>query len=533
MSHKLLTWYIGNGVYRRMYSLLCITSCQTTRKNLRNLLHSREGIWQNLHMYFAPNTKEALRNVSRLPVDMLIADTSAKGVLEKEWIDWLRQRYDLVQGEIAITLFLRHENRDKQTEFFVRENRAFISQVIILQPNETPETDALFGYHLENAIQQTELRRRHFLLTQENQNLLVQRANRLPKQLEFDFSFDLVHHMPLPSFLLYQSETGKTYREKLLLAAGSDATVLLLADRGSETEAAAIFLHQHNPRRKPKPFIKLDLKTINIRLQEQALLGGKMASGQKVAGALDNAGSGTLFIENPELMAWELQGKLVDILNQREYQRLGEKKKNPLNCQLILAAPRDLWLKAEKNHFRQDLFYKLQNMPVPVPSLADVREDLPAILDAYSRWYSGRFHKEVALSEELKEFLCKRTYPGNFQELYSLLYKIHSYADVPLATPAMLSRISELKEQQFADKPLRREIQQFLREKQQTPPEKPAPLFQGTLEELERHYITQVLKKHGQNMSTAARSLGITRKTLYDKIKKFGIEKDSRKKKTG
>ncbi|MCS6985789.1 MAG: sigma 54-interacting transcriptional regulator [Leptospiraceae bacterium] len=515
-----------------MYSLLWITRSVELKKWLRQEAQAQRGIWQRIHLTISRSCQAALRSVARLGADILVLDSSL--LLEEEnsvqeLLQSLEEKYALDKGEMLLALYFSLPEKADEASRVVLHTLKGRRQLHLIYAMPYGELSAYMALELERAIHRLEILRQNYILRQENQSLLIHRANRLPRQLEFDYSFDFALHIPPPSFLFYQSELGKVFREKLLLAADHDRLTLLLADKGCEVEHAAIFWHQNNPIRRYKPFLRLDFRQIPRKLQWEALL-GKTTPSQKQPGAIENAASGTLLLENIQDMDWELQSKIVDILNMRVFQRLGDNKRIPINCQFLFSAPPDLAKLAEKNRIRQDLFYKLQHMPLAMPTIDEVRQDLPAIIDNYNRWYCKRYAKEIHISPEVKDFFCNRSYTANFQELYSLLYRLHSLLPAGVLTFQELLELSELRAHPPSDKAFFQEFYQFLREKRGTLRKRPAFLFEGTLADVEKNYIEQTLERCEHNISRAAKSLGITRKTLYEKMKKFSLNRKSLKK---
>jgi DNA-binding NtrC family response regulator len=217
-------------------------------------------------------------------------------------------------------------------------------------------------------------------------------------------------------------------------------------------------------------------------------------------GAFERASGGTLFLDEVGELSLELQPKLLRALEQRRVRRVGGSADLPVDVRIVAATNRDLEIQARDGNFRQDLFFRLSVAVLHVPPLRDRREDL-APLCAHFLSETGR---PIAIAPATLEVLASHTWPGNVRELRNVLTAAAAMADGPTLEPRHLI---------------------FFRRHRRAPSLPAAlPLAGQSLEALEKAAIEQTLRSFAGNKTRAARALGIASSTLYEKIKKYGLQ---------
>jgi transcriptional regulator with PAS, ATPase and Fis domain len=283
--------------------------------------------------------------------------------------------------------------------------------------------------------------------------------------------------------------------------APTDLTVLVGGETGSGKDVIARSIHQASPRSK-KPFVVFDCAAVAPNLIESELFGhvkgAFTGADQNREGAFERAHGGTLFLDEIGELSLELQPKLLRALEQRRVKAVGGQKEIPVDVRIIAATHRNLEQKVNEGEFRQDLFFRLSVVTVQVPPLRHRLEDLPVLVE--SMLMSGG--RSVGIAAETMKILESYDWPGNVRELRNV---------VDSAAAVCHSDQIEPKDLLFF-KPRRRE-----------PTMDKLPLAGKTLESIERNAIAQTLEQCGGNKTKAAKALGISPSTLYEKVKKYKL----------
>ncbi len=289
-----------------------------------------------------------------------------------------------------------------------------------------------------------------------------------------------------------------------------DATVLILGETGTGKELIARALHRLS-RRKDGTFVKLNCAAIPTGLLESELFGHEKgaftgAVSQKV-GRMELADGGTLFLDEVGEVPLELQPKLLRVLQDREFERLGSNRTIKVNLRLIAATNRDLAESIAQHEFRSDLFYRLSVFPIRIPPLRERREDIPLLVRYFVRKFALRMGRQIeSIPKETMQALTAWSWPGNIRELENLMER-----SVILSNGAALYvPLSEL------------------RSESRTTASHP----DHSLENIEREHILRVLREtHGvlSGPNGAARRLGLNRTTLQSKMRRLKITRKNYK----
>ncbi len=299
--------------------------------------------------------------------------------------------------------------------------------------------------------------------------------------------------------------------------ARSDSTVLVLGESGTGKELVAKTIHA-NSKRTGKPFIPVNCGAIPMELLESELFGHeKGAFTGAVAlrvGRFELADGGTIFLDEIGEMPPILQVKLLRVLQERSFERIGGTKTVHSDVRIIAATNKNLEDAVQEGSFREDLFYRLNVIPITLPPLRDRSEDVIALAEFFIRRHAARFDRQpLALSAEVVEIFKAYAWPGNVRELENTLERLLVLSDGDVVSPHDLSekmtgkKLPSVPDVSDADS---------------------NPFVEGidlnaALEEYEKRLIQHALKLHNGVKSQAAKYLNINRTTLIEKMKRLAI----------
>jgi len=293
--------------------------------------------------------------------------------------------------------------------------------------------------------------------------------------------------------------------EQVAQVAPTDSSVLIQGETGTGKELIARAIHNLSARC-GRPFIKLNCAAIPFDLLESELFGHERgaftgAIAQKI-GRFEMADKGTLFLDEVGDIPAGLQPKLLRVLQEQEFERLGSTRTQQVNIRLVAATNRNLAEMVKRGEFRSDLYYRLNVFPIPLPALRERRDDIPALVEHFVEIYSRRMDRQIAeIPAETMSALTSYAWPGNIRELQNFIERsvILSSGSVLHAPLATLKASAETES-----------------------------LGATTLEDVERDHIRKILEQTrwvvaGPN--GAAARLGIKRSTLYFRMQKLGISR--------
>jgi len=297
--------------------------------------------------------------------------------------------------------------------------------------------------------------------------------------------------------------------------APTDATVLIEGETGTGKDMIARTLHQLSPRG-GSPFIVVDCGAVAGTLIESELFGhekgaftGAVAARQ---GAFEMASGGTVFLDELGELSLDLQPKLLRVLEQRELRRVGGQKTIKVDLRVIAATRKDLRSEVEKGKFREDLYFRLNVVPITAPPLRERREDIPLLIDAMLTKLGP---SGIELSEAARVALMAHDWPGNVRELRNVIERALALGADPGALVAPLGGDAGARGAQLRDGI------EF----------EPGVSFRDTKEKwtelFERRYLTWLIKRADGNISKAARDADMDRKYLHKLLRKYGITAES------
>ena len=296
-----------------------------------------------------------------------------------------------------------------------------------------------------------------------------------------------------------ESDVMRRVRQLIEKVAVTDANVLITGENGTGKEIVAREIHALTGRRR-EVMISVDMGAITETLFESELFGhvkGAFTDAREDrVGKFEAANKGTLFLDEIGNLSYALQSKLLATLQSRKVIRVGSNKPIDVNIRLICATNSDLPRMVKEGTFREDLLYRINTIHVEVPPLRERGNDILLLAEAFLRDYGRKYRKpDLSFSGETRQRLLGYSWPGNVRELQHTVEKAVIMCDRQVLTPEDFLFKSE--------------------------PSEMAPL--ETLEDMEREMIRKALERHEGNLSAVASRLGITRQTLYNKMKKFNL----------
>jgi two-component system response regulator HydG len=310
--------------------------------------------------------------------------------------------------------------------------------------------------------------------------------------------------------IIGQSPAMVKLLETVAQVAPSEATVLISGKSGTGKELIAGAIH-YNGSRKDGPFVKINCAAITETLLESELFGHEKGAftgaDRRKEGRFLQAHRGSLFLDEVSEMSLTMQVKLLRVLQEREFTRVGGEKNIRVDVRVIAATNKDLPELISQDEFREDLYYRLNVVGLEIPTLRERREDVPLLAQHFLQTFAAKNHKDIkGFTPRAMDHLIRYDWPGNVRELMNAVERA-----------VVLSRADWLSEKDF---PIIVGSEQNI-----TTAENMQPInADGTtpLEEVEKATILRTMEATGGNKSEAARRLGITRKTLHKKLKAYG-----------
>ena len=278
--------------------------------------------------------------------------------------------------------------------------------------------------------------------------------------------------------------------------------ILIQGETGTGKGVLANWLHRNGPRAE-ESFVDINCAGLSGELLESELFGhvkGAFTSAdQNKVGLFEIAHRGTVFLDEIGDLALEVQPKLLKVLEEQRFRRLGDVRDHRVDLRLIAASHQDLGQAVEEGTFRRDLYFRLSTISLVVPPLRERPEDVPALAELFLESLSHPGQPPLALSPGATEALIHYAWPGNVRELRNVLERAALLAE---------GSVLELEDLRF----------------QQSAPRPTAVPLPTTLEEMEIHHIREALRAAGGQVTRAAERLAIPRSTLYQKLKRYGID---------
>jgi DNA-binding NtrC family response regulator len=428
----------------------------------------------------AQNVPEALGALTRGDIDLIISDFRMPGLSGLEFLELLRD-----QGrDIPLIMLTGYATIEHAVASIKAGAADYITKP--LQPEQ-------LEHAVTQALELTRLKRENEALLQEVMEIRAARE------------------------IVAKSQAMREVLQTVSTAAPTRATVLLQGESGTGKELLARALHAQSDRR-DRSFIKLNCAAMPEGLVESALLGHEKGAFtgaiKRVEGAFERANGGTLLLDEITEMRLDLQSKLLRVLQEQEFERVGGTSTIKVDVRIIATTNRDLEQCVERGEFRRDLFYRLSVMPIQIPPLRERPEDIPILAHHFAQRAATEAHREIsAIAPEALAILQRYPWPGNARELQ------HAVERAVILTPGSVLTAASF------------ETIRAVVAGRRSPIAVPVPAAAGDsdasvvlttldLEEAETALIERALRATGGNRTRAAELLGVTGRTLRNKLAK-------------
>ncbi len=423
----------------------------------------------------AAGGEEALRLLEQGPYDLVISDLKMPGMGGVDLLREIRQRYP----EVVVILLTAFGTVETAVEAMKLGAYDYVTKPV------NPDALRLI---VERALDHVRLR---------------EEVRSLRRSLDEKYGFEnIIGRSPALLYIL----------EAAARAAQTDATVLIRGETGTGKELLAKGIHFNSPRRN-RPFITINCGAIPRELLESELFGHLKGSFTGAIshkkGKVEMADGGTLFLDEIGDVPLELQVKLLRLIQEREIEKIGEGRPIKVDVRIIAATHRNLQTMIEDGSFREDLYYRLNVIPLEIPPLRDRAEDIPELVKHFFELAKRKHRRdELVLPETLMPYFTAYRWPGNVRELENVVERLVVLARGPQVT------VDDLPESLRRERPVLGALQMEL------------PPHGVSLEAVEKELILLALRKHNWNQTHAARYLDISRKTLIYRMEKYGLSRE-------
>lgn len=452
------------------YTILVIEDEPLQLKNLSEALEK-----QGYNVLSSESSAKGIKIVQEKAVDLVLTDFKMP---EKNGLEVLRE-VKQINPDISVIIITAYG--DVETAVKVMKEGAFD---YLTKPIEFEELDIIIKKALER-------------------KMLVSENKELRRQLAGKYRFDEI---------IYGSSEMEEVINTAGRAADSRASILIYGESGTGKELIAKAIHYASPR-KNKPLISINCAALNENLLESELFGhekGAFTGADKQRkGRFELADGGTIFLDEVGEIPPSIQVKLLRVLQEREFERVGGNETIRVDVRVISATNRDLESMIKKGTFREDLFYRLNVISIRIPPLRERKSDIPPLINYFITKYAKENNKEVeSLSKEAMDALIKYNYPGNVRELENAIERAVIMARGKIITlddlPIFMKISNDDSKQSYELK---------------------GETLDKIVENVERQLIAEALVRANNNQSRAAEILGISERNLRYKLKKYGMKK--------
>ncbi len=451
----------------RIYNILVVDD----DKNIGKLVKSILLLEKNYEVFNVINGEAGLKFIREQLPDLVIMDIQMPGIDGIEALKKIKE-YD---SRIPVVMMSAHGSIEKAVKSMKLGAYDFITKPV--------DRDRLL-ITVKNALMTSSLK---------------QEVDELKSELKQKYTF---------SNIVGQSGVMQEVFKSVEKVVNSNVTVLIQGESGTGKELIARAIHYHSQARANKAFVAVNCTALPESLLESELFGHEKgsftgASGRRI-GRFEQANNGTIFLDEVGLMSPTTQAKVLRVLQEREFERVGGTDLIKVDVRVISATNRDLEDAMKKGEFREDLYYRISVFPIKLPSLRERKEDIPLLSAHFLKKYSDQENKEIeGISPEALELLMAYNWPGNVRELENAIERAVVLAnDNELTVKELPSAVRSLGEKK-------------LYETDNT--------LSSWIEKLEEEALRQALLENEGNISKTAKKLGIGRATIYRKAKKYGL----------
>jgi len=368
---------------------------------------------------------------------------------------------------------------------------------------------------IETAVRATKLGAYDFIekpLSLEKVLLCIQNAVKIGQLVEENR--ELKAQMGKEHDMIGDSKPIRELKAQIKIAAPTSGWILITGENGTGKELVARAIH-HNSHRHDKPFVEVNCAAIPEELIESELFGHEKGSFTGATtqrrGKFDQAHKGTLFLDEIGDMSLKTQAKVLRILQEHKFERVGGNKTIEVDVRVIAATNKDLEKEIADGNFREDLYYRLNVIPFHVPPLRDRKSDIPSLAKHFLEYFCSKESRETkSLDSEAMQAITNYPWPGNVRELKNLIERL------VIMSPGNTITLKQLP-QAICDK-------RQATTKEQSTVCLAADTFRTAREEFEKEFLIQKLEENEWNISRTAEVIEIERSNLHRKIKAYGIE---------
>ncbi|TFG37809.1 MAG: sigma-54-dependent Fis family transcriptional regulator [Syntrophobacterales bacterium] len=308
-----------------------------------------------------------------------------------------------------------------------------------------------------------------------------------------------------------ESESIREIKEIIDIISPTNAWILIMGENGTGKELVSRSIHNKS-RRANKPFIEVNCAAIPEELIESELFGHEKGAftgaTTKKRGKFDLANEGTIFLDEVGDMSLKAQAKILRILQEKKFERVGGTKIIKTDVRVIAASNKDLEFEMEEGRFRQDLYYRLNVIPLYVPPLRERKGDIPLLMDRFIKEFSLKEGiEEKTITKEALELLMNHDWPGNVRELKNIAERLCIMVEADTINADDMPPL-------VTENHKSREMNVSLSSRS----------YRKAKIEFEKNYIARKLAEHNWNISKTAESIGIERSNLHKKIRGYGLE---------
>ena len=444
----------------------------------------------------AADGNEALRQVREQSYDLAIVDIKMPGMTGLDFLDKARE----VRSDLLVVVMTAEASMKNAVEAMKRGAYDYITK-----PFDLEVVDAI----IEKVSRARDVSHQVSMLKQELKD-------------RYQVAKNIVGNSPA------MREVYKTIGK----VAVSDVTVLIQGESGTGKELIARAIH-FNSSRLGKPFVAINCAAIPRDLLESELFGSERGAftgaTERKTGKFEQANHGTIFLDEIGDMPLDLQAKILRVLQEQEITRIGGSQNLAVDVRVVAATNQELLEKVRNREFREDLFYRLNVVPIHLVPLRERREDIRPLVDYFLARASAELETQPKqCSDEAMELLCNHSWPGNVRELENTIKRAVILSNDPLLTPADFGGLFE-RQQTIHAAPQEQSLEAIVEAKLRSSMNGIEKLDKGdiydrVLEQVERPLIRFVLEKTRGNQVRAADVLGINRNTLRKKINDLGIQ---------
>ena len=460
-----------------MSTILIVDDDRNTRVGLEMALKASHNVLA------APDARMALSLLEANAVDVILSDVRMPGMNGLEFLSTVHEKHP----DVPLILLTAYGSVETAVEAMKAGAYDFLTKPVNLD-----HLDIL----VNRAVAERELRAKTSELQSQNASLR--------RQLDEKFGMENI---------IGASAAMKPVFDTIRAAAPTSATVLVTGPSGTGKELVAHAIHNLS-RRAKGPFVAVNCAALPATLLESELFGHEKGAftgaESRRRGRFELASGGTLFLDEIGEIDQATQVKLLRVLEDRRFERVGGTETVEADFRLVAATNRDLPALVKSGDFREDLFYRLSVIDIRLPPLCERADDIPAMAMAFLKEFAERNGKAVtSIAPAAMDALCVYSWPGNVRELRNAVERM-----------VVLAQGSELT---LADVPPAMRSGRSAAPAAGAAPATPAATSTGSLKDAERDKILAVLARHGGNRTRAALELGISRRTIIRKLSEYGI----------